>query len=126
MESDTKSAESQAITVTTAAEKFMRRMVRFGGQGAGAGFRLIVRPGGCSGLASEFSIEATPRADDRVLSFNGLQLFLSPDSHALLAGVTIDFVDTRHESGLAFIDPKAGACSCATGAVGVQLGTLPS
>ena len=44
------------ITITPAAQKFMRRMVRFGGDGA-TGFRLLVSPGGCSGLASEFTVE---------------------------------------------------------------------
>ena len=40
------------ITITPAAQKFMRRMVRFGGDGA-TGFRLLVSPGGCSGLARQ-------------------------------------------------------------------------
>ena len=52
------------ITITPAAQKFMRRMVRFGGDGA-TGFRLLVSPGGCSGLASEFTVEpAAPALDD--------------------------------------------------------------
>lgn len=38
------------LTLTPAAEKFVRRMVRFGGAGEDAGFRLTVSAGGCSGL----------------------------------------------------------------------------
>ena len=113
------------VVVTPAAEAFMRRIVRFGGQGAQAGFRLTVSPGGCSGLSSQFTVEAQPRPDDEVVTVNGLALYLSPESSKLLSGVTIDFVDTRTESGLAFIDPSAEGCACSTGAAaGVQLGSF--
>lgn len=114
-----------AVVVTPAAEAFMRRIVRFGGQGARAGFRLTVSPGGCSGLSSQFTVEAKPQANDEVVSVNGLDLFLSPDSRKLLAGVTIDFLETRTESGFAFIDPNKESCACSTGApTGVQLGSF--
>lgn len=113
------------VTVTPAAEQFMRRIVRFGAAGGDAGFRLVVRPGGCSGLSSEFTVEPAPRADDDVIALNGLKLFLPPDSRALLAGVTIDFTDTRQSSGLTFVDPSAGPCACSSSATGVQIGSLP-
>ena len=44
------------MTVTPAAEKFMRRMVRFSSH-PGGGFRLTVSPGGCSGYNSAFTVE---------------------------------------------------------------------
>jgi len=114
-----------AVVVTPAAEAFMRRIVRFGGLGAQAGFRLTVSPGGCSGLSSQFTVESRPQADDEVVSVNGLDLYLSPESRKLLAGVTIDFKDTRAESGFAFLDPNAEGCACSTGApTGVQLGSF--
>jgi iron-sulfur cluster assembly protein len=123
--SDLQTQTLKGVSVTPAAEKFMRRMVRFGGRGEQAGFRLVVRPGGCSGLSSEFSVEAQAQADDEVLSVNGLPLFLPRESRALLAGVTIDFLDTRMESGLAFLDPNAESCGCSTDAApGVELGML--
>ena len=55
------------MTVTPAAEKFMRRMVRFSATPAG-GFRLTVAPGGCSGYSSEFSVEAAPHSGDSELA----------------------------------------------------------
>lgn len=100
------------ITVTPGAEKFMRRMVRFGGAGATAGFRLKVSAGGCSGLASEFSVEAAPLPGDAVVAVNDLKLFLPAESRLLLEGVTIDFADTLLESGLIFHNPHAPAHSC--------------
>jgi len=114
-----------AVVITPAAEAFMRRIVRFGGRGERAGFRLTVSPGGCSGLSSQFTVEASPPAGDEVVSVNGLDLYLPQESRKLLAGVTIDFKDTRMESGFAFIDPNAEGCACSSGApTGVQLGSF--
>jgi iron-sulfur cluster assembly accessory protein len=110
--------EETAPTWTPAAEAFVRRMLRFGGQGPGAGFRLQVSPGGCSGMASSFSVEAKPEAEDRVLDVRGLTVFVPPASYRLLHGVTIDFVETPTQSGFAFIDPTAGPCGCSSSAPG--------
>ena len=101
------------VTVTSAAEKFMRRMVRFSATPTG-GFRLSVTPGGCSGYASEFSVEAAPHAHDAELLVNGLRLFLPAESRLLLDGVTVDFADTPTQSGLTFFNPNAEACGCST------------
>ena len=101
------------LTVAPAAEKFMRRMVRFSEHPAG-GFRLAVSPGGCSGLAAEFSVEAVPRGGDAELSVNGLRIFLPAESRLLLEGVTVDFADTPMQSGFTFVKPNAVACGCAS------------
>ena len=102
------------ITITPKAEKFMRRIVRFGGGPADSGFRLTVTAGGCSGLAAEFSAEAAPMAGDMTLDWNGLKVFLPAESRLLLEGVTIDFIDTALESGLSFINPNASSCGCSS------------
>ena len=118
MRTTTEAGSSQAlnVTVTAAAEKFFRRVLRFSGKAAGAGVRLVVSPGGCSGFHSEFTVEEGPSAGDALLLVNGMPLFLAAGSRTLLEGVTIDFVDTPTQSGLAFINPKAGACACASSA----------
>lgn len=101
------------VTVTPAAEKFMRRMVRFSASPAG-GFRLTVTPGGCSGYTAEFSVEDGPRGGDAELAVNGLRVFLPAESRLLLDGVTVDFADTPLQSGLTFFNPNAESCACAT------------
>lgn len=113
------------MTMTPAAEKFIRRMLRFGG-GPESGFRLAVTPGGCSGLAAEFDVEPTPRPGDGVVEINGLRLFLPPESRLLLEGVTIDFADSPTQSGFVFHDPKSTGASCSTAAPSsfVALGSL--
>lgn len=104
------------ITVTPAAEKFIRRMVRFSGLSEGAGFRLVVSAGGCSGLNSEFSVESTPAAGDSTVDANGVRLFLPAESRVLLDGVTVDYSDSAMSSGLVFINPNGNACACSSSA----------
>lgn len=102
------------LTITPAAEKFMRRIVRFSGLPEGAGFRLVVSAGGCSGYNAEFSAEAAPRPDEEALEVNGLRLFLPAQSRLMLDGVTMDFADTPTQSGLTFVNPNQGACACSS------------
>ena len=101
------------VTLTPAAEKFIRRMVRFSEHPTG-GFRLSVAPGGCSGYSSEFTVEATPKGGDSELDINGLRLFLPAESRLLLDGVTVDFTESALQSGLAFINQNAETCGCST------------
>lgn len=107
------------LTITAKAEGFMRRMVRFGNAGANAGFRLIVSPGGCSGLSAEFTVEEKPQFGDFVVEQEGFKVFLPQASRELLEGYTIDFADTMMETGLKFFNPNArGVCGCGTSAPG--------
>ena len=102
------------VIVKPAAEKFMRRMVRFSGLGAEAGFRLTVTAGRCSGYNAEFTVEGAPLAGDEVLPVGDLNVFLPAESRLLLDGVTIDFADTPSSTGLSFHNPNAGACGCSS------------
>ena len=102
------------LTLTPKAEKFIGRMIRFNGGTPEHGFRLVVSPGGCSGLSSEFTVESAPKEGDAVVEASGLRLFLPAESRILLDGATIDFKDTPMESGLTFITQHAGSCGCSS------------
>lgn len=105
---------SPNLTLTPAAEKFMRRIVRFAGQ-PGAGFRLLVSAGGCSGYATEFSAEVAPLpGDETVDAAAGLRLFLPAESRLLLEGSTVDFADTPTQSGLVVTGGAAAGCGCSS------------
>jgi iron-sulfur cluster assembly protein len=99
------------IDFTPAAEKFIRRLVTFDG-GPGYGLRLLVSPGGCSGMSAEFSVEPAPKDGEQVYAHPQFTLFLPVQSRLLLDGVTIDFKETATSTGFAFIDPKATGCGC--------------
>ena len=101
------------IQLTTAAEKFIRRLLRFDG-GPGYGLRLLVAPGGCSGMSAEFSVAPAPLDGEAAFKHGDLTLFLPAQSRLLLDGVTIDFKETPTSSGFVFIDPKAKSCGCST------------
>jgi iron-sulfur cluster assembly protein len=99
------------FAVTPAAEKFIRRILRFNGT-VRAGFRLEVTGSGCSGLAEQFDVEVAPRPGDTTFEYKDIKFFLPAESRLLLDGVTIDFVETPTESGFVFRDPKAASCGC--------------
>ena len=103
-----------SFTITPKAEKFMRMMIMADG-GPGAGFRLSVSPGGCSGLAAEIAIKAEPEPGDKVVPHGSVKLFLPAESRLLLEGVTIDFAETPTSTGLVFQDPKQKSCSSHAG-----------
>lgn len=101
------------VTITPAAEKFIKRMLRFGG-GPQAGFRLVVTAGGCSGLAGDFTVMESPQTGDAVCEIDGMKFFLPAESRLLLNGVTIDFADTPTQTGLVFYNPNAASCGCSS------------
>jgi iron-sulfur cluster assembly accessory protein len=100
--------------ITPAAEKFIRLMLLADGA-PGSGFRLVVSPGGCSGLAADISVLPTPAPGDAIVERKGVKLFLPAESRILLDGVTIDFADTASKTGLVFHDPKGSSCSSSSG-----------
>jgi len=107
------------FSITPAAEKFMRLMLRSDGA-PGSGFRLAVSPGGCSGLSADISVKAQPEPGDAVVEHNGVRLFLPAESRLLLNGVTIDFADTPSQTGFVFHDPNRSSCSSNRAATAVQ------
>lgn len=112
------------ITITLSAEKFITRMIRFNSQSGTAGFRLVVSAGGCSGLASEFSVEEAPLAGDAVLEHNGLKIFLPVESRLLLDGATVDFSDSMMSSGLTVTNPGSSSCGCSSSASAPEVATV--
>jgi len=105
------------VTITPAADKFVRRMLRFDG-GPGSGLKLQVAPGGCSGLSAEFSVATNPAPGETVYETNGLKFFIGAESRVLLQDVTMDFVETPTSSGFKFQDPKS-VSSCSSHSHGV-------
>ncbi len=93
------------LTITPAADKFVRRMLRFDG-GFNSGLRLEVAPGGCSGLSAQFAVAEAPATGETILEVNGLRFFLPAQSRLLLQGVTMDFQETATTSGFKFYDPN--------------------
>lgn len=79
------------------------------------GLRLGVQGGGCSGLSYLFRFDPKPRATDKVLDFDGVQVYVDPKSLVFLDGMTLDWKDSLMYSGFEFINPNAKkSCGCGT------------
>jgi iron-sulfur cluster assembly protein len=100
------------VTVTPAAEKFMRRMVRFSDPER----RLPAQRHAGRLLGLHVGVHRRGHAAGRRRRAAGrrLRLFLPATSRLLLDGVTVDFADTPTQSGLTFFNPNAEACGCST------------
>lgn len=111
------------LSMTLPAENFVRRMIRFNGA-PGSGFRLVVMPGGCSGMSYEFSVEKEPLPGDAMVVHNGIRLFISKESVPLLDGAIMGFEESVTQTRLVFVNPNlpqscSGACSSSAAASNV-------
>lgn len=109
------------LEITPAAELFIRRMVRMYGDES-AGFRIKVRPGGCSGLAVDCELAAEPAMNEVVWPYAGLRIFVDPESRPLLSGATVDFKESFSHSGFVVTarGQSAQACGSASAFVSIQ------
>lgn len=110
-------------TLTPAAEKFIGRMMRFTAD-SNSGFRLKVRPGGCSGLAVEFDLAPEPGLNDVVWEHAELRIFLDSKSCLLLNGSVVDFIDSRSLTGFVVTTPGRTAQACAPASTLVPVESL--
>jgi len=80
---------------------------------AGHGLRVSVQGGGCSGFQYGLSYEQERKDNDRVLEFNGLEVYVDAMSLMYLEDVTVDYIDSLNGAGFKISNPKAtGTCGC--------------
>lgn len=85
-----------------AAAKVRELLAAQPGGGAGLGLRVSVRPGGCAGYKYALAFTPAPEPGDEVLSGEGFDVFVDPQSARLLQGVRVDWVEGPQGSGFAF------------------------
>lgn len=101
------------VTVTPKAVQKIR--AAFQKEGVQGGLRLGVLGGGCSGLSYQFKFDAKPRATDKVLNFDDVNVYIDPKSMLYLNGMTLDWKDSLMQSGFVFDNPNAKKnCGCGT------------
>jgi iron-sulfur cluster assembly accessory protein len=101
------------ISLTDTAATTVRQFIEEQGSADGAGLRVAVLPGGCSGFQYGLNIEDAPENDDEILELEGLKVFVDPFSAQYLEGIEIDYVTTMMGSGFTFKNPNAsGGCGC--------------
>ena len=75
--------------------------------------RLPVEGGGCSGFQYKFGLADTPESDDAISEKDGVKLLVDPVSLDLVAGSTVDFVESLGGASFRVENPQAAAgCGC--------------
>ncbi len=101
------------ITLTPEATVKIRQFLEDHDPRSGAGLRVAVLPGGCSGFQYGLNIEEAPEDDDEVLDLDDFRVFVDPFSAQYLEGVQIDYVSSMMGQGFSFSNPQAaGGCGC--------------
>ena len=100
-------------TVTLAPNAARRVSAIAARQGKPALLRLSVEGGGCSGVQYKFDLAETPETDDAVAETDGVRLLVDPVSLDLVAGCTVDFVESLGGSAFQVQNPNAASgCGC--------------
>ena len=79
----------------------------------GAGLRLGVKGGGCSGFSYTLGFEVSSRPGDQVFEMGGVRVFCDPKSILYLTGMKLDFEESLMGRGFKFVNPNAKhTCGC--------------
>src|SRR5436309_7393536 len=79
---------------------------------AGKPLRVYVEAGGCSGMEYGMAFDEK-KADDEVVSQNGVEVVIDPMSANFLKGSVIDYVDGLQGSGFQIKNPNVhSTCGC--------------
>ena len=82
-------------------------------QGKPAILRLAVEGGGCSGFQYKFGLADAPESDDLVIERDGVQLVVDSISLDLIAGSTVDYVESLGGAAFKVENPQAASgCGC--------------
>lgn len=75
--------------------------------------RLAVEGGGCSGFQYKFDLADGPEDGDLISETDGVKLVVDPMSLDLIAGSTVDFVESLGGAAFKVENPQAAAgCGC--------------
>jgi iron-sulfur cluster insertion protein len=99
------------LTLTPAAAKRVAWIA--GRQAKPAVLRLAVEGGGCSGFQYKFELTDAPDQEDIVSETEGVRLVVDPVSLELVAGSTVDFVESLGGAAFKVENPQAASgCGC--------------
>ncbi len=77
------------------------------------GLRMGVVGGGCSGFSYSMAFENAAGMMDKVLTFDGLKVYVDATSMMYLQGCIVDYVETLEGAGFKFENPNVkSTCGC--------------
>ena len=78
-----------------------------------AGLRIMVKGGGCSGLAYHMEWAEGPRERDKIFERDGVRVFVDPKSYLYLMGTELVYEEGLLASGFKLQNPNVkAACGC--------------
>src|SRR5690349_24592398 len=100
-----------SVTLSATAAERIKRVVA--SEPTGAGLRVAVEGGGCSGFQYEIAVAPGANADDLVIERDGARLFVDPVSLPFLLGSEVDWVDELIGASFKVKNPNAkSSCGC--------------
>jgi iron-sulfur cluster insertion protein len=79
----------------------------------GAGLRVFVQGGGCSGFQYGFTFDEVTNDDDTVMKKNGVSLLIDSMSYQYLVGAEIDYKEDLQGAQFVIKNPGASStCGC--------------
>jgi iron-sulfur cluster assembly protein len=104
---------AMTIDISDNASHQITKLVQKQGLPAGAGLRVGVKAGGCSGLSYVFDWNAGPAEHDQVFEKAGARVFVDPKSLTFLDGTVLDYDTSLISKGFVLNNPRAKAtCGC--------------
>jgi iron-sulfur cluster assembly protein len=101
-----------SISLTPAAIEWVKRARSKEGKD-GTALRLGVKAGGCSGFSYFMGFTTARRANDLVLEYDGLTVYVDPRSLEYLDGTVVDYERGMLNTGIQFKNPRVKkACGC--------------
>ncbi|MEI8135591.1 MAG: iron-sulfur cluster assembly accessory protein [bacterium] len=77
------------------------------------GLRVGVKGGGCSGLSYSLGFDKEARDSDKIVTKEGVRIFVDPKSLFYLSGTQLDYTDGLNGKGFVFNNPNATkSCGC--------------
>lgn len=99
------------LTLTPAAARRVAAIAER--QAKPAVLRLAVDGGGCSGFQYRFELAIGPEGEDSVSETDGVRLVVDPISLDLVAGSTVDYVESLGGAAFKVENPQAASgCGC--------------
>ena len=106
------SEEETPITLTPKAIEMAKKALERRGVD-GAGLRLGVRGGGCSGASYVIEFADRVRKKDQVYNFDGLRVVVDPKSMVYLRGAILDYEVKMMQHGFKWRNPnEQKGCGC--------------
>ena len=101
------------ISITKDAADHVRSFTKQAGKSNN--LRVAVKGGGCSGLTYDLEMVEGPGDNDKVISENGIELYIDKKSYVFLAGTELDYSGGLNGKGFVFNNPNAKTtCGCGT------------